>query len=82
MGTRNSYIGERLRSSYWFLPTVMLLGTAGLAWITTNLDEEYDPQKVKWVGELIYSGSSDGAREVLGTIAASMITVAGVVFSI
>jgi len=82
MSRRNSYIGERLRNSYWFLPTVMLLGAAGLAWITTNLDEEYDPEKTRWIGELIFSGGSDGAREVLGTIAASMITVAGVVFSI
>lgn len=82
MGTRISYTEDRLRNSYWFVPTIMLVGAAVLAWITTNLDDSYDPEKMRWVGDLIHSGSSDGAREVLGTIAASMITVAGVVFSI
>jgi uncharacterized membrane protein len=82
MGTRISYTEDRLRNSYWFVPTLMLLGAAALAWVTTNLDDSFDPEKMRWVGDLIHSGSSDGAREVLGTIAASMITVAGVVFSI
>jgi uncharacterized membrane protein len=37
-----------------------------------------------WIDEVgwIYSGGPEGAREVLSTIASSMITVAGVVFSI
>jgi uncharacterized membrane protein len=82
MGAQIRFLGERTRNSYWFLPTVMLLGAAGFAWVTTNLDEDFDPQKLPWIGEFIYSGTTDGAREVLGTIAASMITVAGVVFSI
>lgn len=82
MGTTISYTEDKLRNSYWFVPTLMLLGAAALAWITTNLDDAYDPEKARWVGDLIDSGSQDGAREVLGTIAASMITVAGVVFSV
>ena len=82
MGRRHNYIGERLRNSYWFVPTIMLVGAAVLAWITTNLDDSYSPEKMRVVGDLIYSGGTDGAREVLGTIASSMITVAGVVFSI
>lgn len=82
MGTRLSVIAERLRNSYWFVPTVMMVGAAFLAWVTLNVDDEYDPEKLAWVGQLIYTGGSEGAYEVLGTIAASMITVAGVVFSI
>ncbi|HSE10293.1 MAG TPA: DUF2254 domain-containing protein [Nocardioidaceae bacterium] len=82
MGTTISYTEDRLRNSYWFVPTLMLIGAAALAWVTTNLDDSYNPERARWVGDLIHSGSSDGAREVLGTIAASMITVAGVVFSV
>lgn len=82
MGTQISFISDRLRNSYWFTPTLMMVGAAILAWITTSVDEEFDPENVPWIGGLIFSGGPDGAREVLGTIAASMITVAGVVFSI
>jgi uncharacterized membrane protein len=82
MGTRISYIVEWLRNSYWFVPAVMLVGAALLAWATTSLDELAEPEETPYVGELIFSGGTDGAHEVLSTIASSMITVAGVVFSI
>lgn len=82
MGTRISYIGDRLRNSYWFVPAVMLFGAAALAWVTTAIDERLEPEKLPVIGGLIFSGGPDAAHEVLGAIAASMITVAGVVFSI
>lgn len=82
MGTRANFVGDRLRDSYWFIPSLMLVAVAFLAWVTTNIDDAYDPEKIRWIGDLIYSGGPDGAREVLSTIASSMITVAGVVFSI
>lgn len=82
MGTRISYIADRLRNSYWFVPSLMLLGSAALAWSMIQVDDASDPQDLPWVGGLIYSGGSNGAHEVLGTISSSMITVAGVVFSI
>lgn len=82
MGIRFRFIAERLRNSYWFLPSLMLLGSALLASGTIALDKDFDPERIEWLGQLVYSGGPDGAREVLGTIASSMITVAGVVFSI
>ncbi|HSE70478.1 MAG TPA: DUF2254 domain-containing protein [Nocardioidaceae bacterium] len=82
MGTQSSYVEDRLRSSYWFLPAVMLVGSAVLAAVMVAIDDHTDIENVRWLRTVIYSGSPDGAREVLGTIAASMITVAGVVFSI
>lgn len=82
MGTRISYIADRLRSSYWFVPAVMLLGAAVLAWVTTAIDERYEPERIPLIGGFIFSGGPDAAHEVLGAIASSMITVAGVVFSI
>ena len=82
MGTQISFIGEKLRNSYWFVPAVMLLGAALLSWVTVQIDDAMDPEKLPGLGEILFSGGTDGAREVLGTIASSMITVAGVVFSI
>lgn len=82
MGIRFSFIAERLRNSYWFVPSLMLLGSALLAAVTVKIDEGFDPETVEWLGRVVYTGGPDGAREVLGTIASSMITVAGVVFSI
>lgn len=82
MGTRSRHFEDRLRNTYWFVPMLMLVAVAVLAKVTTEIDESFDPQKVPWLHELVYSGGPDGAREILGTIAASMITVAGVVFSV
>ncbi len=82
MGTRISYIADKLRTSYWFIPALMLLGAAVLAWITVTIDENSDPEQLPWLGTLVYSGGADGAHALLGAIASSMITVAGVVFSI
>lgn len=82
MGIRFRFVAERLRNSYWFVPSLMLLGSAVLAGATIRIDDGFDPEKIEWLGQLVYSGGPDGAREVLGTIASSMITVAGVVFSI
>jgi YihY family inner membrane protein len=72
---------ERIQASYWFLPAVMTAAAAALAFATVRVDEgmQYD-----WVDQLgwIYTRGPDGARAVLSTIAGSMITVAGVVFSV
>jgi uncharacterized membrane protein len=71
---------DAIRTSYWFIPTLMAGGSVLLTWAMLSLDRaEYD-----WIGDAgwIYSGGPEGARAVLSTIASSMITVAGVVFSI
>lgn len=73
---------EALRSSLWFVPSVMVTGSIILAFALGHADDTdvIDPgSDLFW---WIYAGSPDGARQVLATIAGSMITVAGVVFSI
>ena len=82
MGRRTGNTGERLRTSYWFVPTLMLVGAALLAWATLRVDEAADPEDLPWVGWLVYSGGPEGAHALLGATASSTITVAGVVFSI
>jgi uncharacterized membrane protein len=81
MTTRFLYIWQKLRESYWFLPTVMTAVAVGLTQLTRMVDDriEFDMIEGKW---WIWSGGAEGARALLSTIAGSMITVAGVVFSV
>ena len=71
----------RLRGSFWFLPALMAVAAILFSFTTTTIDRVFLSREspVQW---LVYSGGPDGARAVLSTIAGSMITVAGVVFSI
>jgi uncharacterized membrane protein len=72
---------DRLRATYWFLPLVMAAGAVGLAVVAVELDREIQadgPTGTWWA----YGGGPEGARALLATVAGSMITVAGVVFSI
>ena len=73
-------IWERVWSSLWFLPAVMVFVASGGAFVALALDRRSGRGMADW--PLLYGGGAEGAREVLGTIATSMITVAGVVFSI
>ncbi|WP_013334674.1 DUF2254 domain-containing protein [Gloeothece verrucosa] len=76
-----SKIWDVLHTSYWFVPTVMAISSVGLAFIMLILDQKLGSGLVKKLG-WIYTGGPDGARAVLSTIAGSMITVTGTVFSI
>jgi len=71
----------RLQSSFWFLPALMSCAAFFLAFVTTATDKSFITRTgtQQW---LIYSGGADGARTVLSVIAGSMITVAGVLFSV
>ena len=73
------HLGERVRSSLWFVPTWMSLAAAGLALASRELepllaDGDLSP--------FLYPGDREGARTLLSTVAGSMITVAGVTFSV
>jgi len=72
---------EKLRTSYWFVPAVMTAIAAVLALAAVSADENFQEHWLIEAGWL-YTGSADGARQLLATVAGSMITVAGVVFSI
>ena len=72
---------EELRSSYWFVPGVMAVAAILLSFATIALDGYFRAEVLRSLG-LIWSGGPEGARGLLQTIAGSMITVAGVTFSI
>ncbi len=72
---------EKLRMSFWFVPTLMVAGAAVLAFVTLAIDEQLTDAArdgLPW----LYGGSPEGARSLLSTVASSSITVAGTTFSI
>ena len=72
---------DLLSTSFWFVPALMIVAAIGLSFAMIELDrltEERVMQTLDW----IWRGGPEGARGLLSTIAGSMITVAGVVFSI
>lgn len=68
--------------SYWFIPAIMALAAfllaLGCIWIDLAWDTDYWPQPMRW----LLLSQPEGARAVLQAIAGSMVTVAGVTFSI
>lgn len=72
---------EEARSSYWFVPGLMVIGAILLSVLTVSLDGYYQLEVLRRLG-FIWSGGAEGARGLLQTVAGSMITVAGVTFSI
>jgi uncharacterized membrane protein len=81
MRTRLINVWESLRTSFWFIPSLMVLLSIGLSVLTVSLDhlERYTFVKgLSWA----WTGGALGAREMLSTIAGSMMTVTGITFSI
>ncbi len=73
-------IAQSIRASYWFAPSVMVVLAILLSALTQWLDGLIRPDWLQGL-EWIYSNETVSARAVLSTIATSMITVAGVTFS-
>lgn len=78
--TRLRHIWEILTSSYWFVPSLMAMGSVVLAFGMLTIDQAYSKvgPRIGW----LYAGGVQGARSLLSVVASSTITVAGVVFSI
>jgi uncharacterized membrane protein len=81
MKTRLRNLWEVLRSTFWLVPALMTLVAAALSFALIALDEAVRDRVLEQAG-WIWAGGPEGARELLSTVAGSMITVAGVVFSI
>ncbi len=73
---------DYLRSSLWFVPALMIVGAAalglGLIEVDANLDRARLQERWPW----LFGAGAAGARGTLTAIASSMITIAGVAFSI
>lgn len=71
---------DRVRSSFWFIPVIMAAMAVALAFVSVTVDEpmtQWLKLKLGWT----FTGEAEGASAVLEIIASSMITIAGVVFS-
>ncbi len=82
MDIRLMSIWERLRASYWFVPSLMAGAAVLMSFGTLYLDQRVVDHDFGAEIELVWGGGAVGARQLLTTIAGSMITVAGVTFSI
>jgi uncharacterized membrane protein len=72
---------DNLSASFWFIPGLMMIGAVGLSIVMVELDTATQAKAVKRI-DWLWHGGPEAARVLLGTIASSMITIAGVVFSI
>lgn len=81
MNVRTRHVWESLRSTYWFVPAVMTAAAAVLAVASVALDRRVGGEFVEEMG-WIFTGGSQGARAVLQVVAGSVMSTAGIVFSI
>src|SRR5688572_12869376 len=79
--TRIVTFWQQTQGTYWFVPALMVLISMLLAMITVEFDRNLSPNALAGL-PLIFTGGADSAHTMLSTIAGSMITVAGVTFSI
>lgn len=70
-----------LRTSFWFVPLLIVLAAVGLAVGLIAVESLLPPDALdRW--PLLFGAAADGSRALLAAVAGSMITVAGTVFSI
>jgi uncharacterized membrane protein len=81
MNTKISPLIEKARASFWFVPSIMVLLSLCLAAFTIYLDATHT-EKLNDKVSFLYGADVDAIRSLLGTVAASMITVTSIAFSI
>jgi uncharacterized membrane protein len=79
MRTRLRHYRILLRASFWFVPGLMVVGSVLLASVALALDASMAGAPLP---DWVFAGGADGARALLSTVAGSVVTVAGVGFSI
>jgi len=79
--TASGWRREALRTTLWLMPTVMVVGAGALFAATYAIDRAAADGLLTLPGWINTDGA-DAARQVLIGLAAAVITVAGVVFSI
>ena len=75
-------IYSTLMSTFWFVPTVIVLIMTGAAAGFLNLDQHLDARDLVTTFPFLYTGGVQSTRGILSSIGSSMITVAGTTFSI
>ncbi len=68
-----------IRSSLWFIPSVCVVFAFVLAEVSIRVDQAVDREGTSW---FLFGGGTDSARSVVSTIAQSMLTFTGLVFTV
>ncbi len=68
---------QGLLYSLWFFPGLTVASLAALSLLLRTIDRELEPR-----GPLVFGGDPDVARQTLTVVAGSIVTVAGVTFSV
>jgi hypothetical protein len=81
LAVESDWRDEALRTNLWLIPAIASVAAVVLFAVTLTIDE------AAFHGELrlpswVISGSPDAARQILSSLAGSLITVVGVVFSV
>jgi uncharacterized membrane protein len=81
LAVESDWRDEALRTNLWLIPAIASVAAVALFAVTLTIDE------AAFHGELrlpswVISGSPDAARQILSSLAGSLITVVGVVFSV
>jgi len=79
--TKLSKLWDSLHSSFWLIPTVMVILAFALSFVTIGIDQRLETDFIKNLGWAYALGPS-GSRAILSAIAGSMMSVATTAFSI
>lgn len=80
MKAQIAYLRYKIDSSFWFVPGLMIVAAIALSFGMVEFDRFLEGRSIN-LSEWLYNATPDGARQLLMTIASSIITVTSLVFS-
>jgi len=81
LASESDWRDEALRTNMWLIPAIESLAAVALFAVTLSIDEAAFHGHLR-LPSWVISGSPDAARQILASLAAALITVVGVVFSV
>jgi uncharacterized membrane protein len=82
MPTWTLKLRDLLRVNFWLIPSVMVLGAVALSFLMLAIDARFDGHSAFLGLGWKFTSGTDGARQILATIASSMITITSITFSL
>lgn len=79
MTLRLTRLSERIGMTYWLVPALCVALSMGLSHFAQAIDARLSQDEQAWY---LFRGGPEGARSVLTAVASSMMTFAGLVFSV
>jgi uncharacterized membrane protein len=79
MKLRLTHLAENFESNYWLIPALCVAAAIGLSYASQAMDARLPHDEPAWY---LFGGGPEGARSVLSAVVASMLTLAGLVFSV